>query len=88
MHPRDASLGVDLDAAHELRREQDGGVERSHRGRVVAGAVGRDPEPVAAREVDDFDDVLGVGGPGHQRPALVSGQVPGSPGLVPRGVGW
>ena len=83
-----AAVGVDLDDAHAVRLDEDGVVQGrlGERGGGMAGALGGDAQAALAGEVDDGDDVgdgLGLGDGGR---ALVDGEVPRLPRLVPTGV--
>jgi hypothetical protein len=83
----DAGVRVDLDAAHARGPQQQGAVQRPHRGGPVASALSGDAQALLAGHRDGRDDVVRGLGEGHRRGALVGGQVPGLAGLVPRGVG-
>ena len=64
-------LGVDLHAAHLLRRDQDRVLERRDRRRVVPGALRGDLQPGADRELDHGAHVVRIGGQRDERGALV-----------------
>ena len=53
-------------------------VERAERAGAVAGALRRDAQAALAGEVDDRDDVGGVGGEGDGGGPLVDREVPGA----------
>jgi hypothetical protein len=91
VHPLRAGLDarhavrlVDLDAAHLMRLDEDGVVERAERRGVVARRLHRDPQPVAAGEVHEHLDVGRAARDRDERGALVDGEVPRLAGVVPR----
>ena len=80
-----ALLEVDLDPAHQARAEQDRLVDASAGGGVVAGALGRDAQPLLAGEAHDGGDVVSRSRLGDEDGALVDGQVPRHTGFVVAG---
>jgi hypothetical protein len=78
--PRD---GIDLDASHALRLDQDRVDERTERHRRVARPLGRDAETIGGGEADRRHHVVGTLHQGDRRGLLVGRQIPGRARIVP-----
>ncbi len=79
----DARQRVDQHVAQAVGAQQHGITELAHGGRVVPGALGRDPQPVVARDGQGGGHLAGIPGEHHGDRSLVGDEVPGRPRGVP-----
>jgi hypothetical protein len=80
---RDPGRRIDPHPAHALGGEQDRALERAHRRRPVARALGRHAQTLLAGEVHDGGDVGVRQRERHRGRPLIDGEVPRAPRLVP-----
>jgi hypothetical protein len=78
----DAVVGIDLDAAHLVRLDEQRVAEVAERRGVVAGALRGDPQALALGVQDGGDHLVGVAGHGDSGRPLVDRKVPCGAHLV------